>query len=191
MRIDPGEQCETRNIWKDLSCLIASGKMNAGAQYLLSCWVKAGKKASDIGGIYWGAGVALGIWNSTWKESIQSNAKTGSTGEKWVKIAGAPFECPKWAKASQLSAGLSYTAGEAWIDEIELTEAFTPISMRIRGSELLQVIMDDEKGLTFFNSGKLPKGTKEFSKDLRIQSSGRYTIKALDKNGRIAIKTIP
>ncbi len=159
----------------------------AGKRYIISCWVKAGGGTTNVGGAWCGAGGTLGLYSSDWGKSLQAYARTGSTGDKWIKVISKPVNADDWCKAAQISAGLAYTTGEVWVDDIRVTEADVNLSISIKGNPK-QVTVEDESGNILLDSGPLAEKSVEYTKDIKAQAGHTYTIKALDKKGEIAKK---
>jgi hypothetical protein len=175
---------KTPGVWQEPRIFASP---STGKSFIISCWVKAGGGATNSHGIYCGAGSAMSLYSSDWKRSLPSYARTGSTDGKWVRAMGKPVEAADWCKAAQMSAGLSYTAGEAWIDDVRVTEAYVNLAISVKGGAM-QVIVEDETGSMALDSGPLPGNTSEYTKNVKVQAGHTYTIKALNKDGAITKK---
>ncbi|MDD3927855.1 MAG: carbohydrate binding domain-containing protein [bacterium] len=175
---------KTPGVWQNLKISNAAGK-----SYIISCWVKAGSGVTNVGGAYCGAGASAGLYSSDWKTSVKAYARAGNTGSKWVRAVSKPIKAEDWCKAAQMSAGLSYTAGEAWIDDISVTEAYVQLTISVKG-HVKQLTLEDETGNICFDSDPLDGNAGEYSKSIQVQAAHTYTIKALGKDGVVVEKSV-
>jgi hypothetical protein len=178
---------KTPGVWQTPGIFTAPSV--AGKSYILSCMVKAGNGVTNVGGIYCGAGSSMSLYSSDWKRSVRLHARTSSTNNKWVRVISKPVEAEDWCKNVQLSAGLAYTAGEVWIDDIRVTEAYANLAINIKGN-VRQVIVEDESGNILLDSGPLAESTTKYSKEVKAEAAHTYTIKALDKDGAVTKKNV-
>lgn len=181
----------SRGASQSIARLFSAGKLISGKSYVVSCWVKAEKPTTNIGGIYCGAGVSLSMYSKDWKQNVTTYAKTGNTDGKWVKLVSQPLVCPDFGATGEISPAVSYTQGEAWIDDICLSEAFVDLSIKVKGDGISQVLVEDETGKSVFDSGPLSKGTKEFSKSISVLSVYKYKITVVDSKGNISEQEYP
>jgi len=188
--VEPKARNKSRNAYQSLGSLFPAHKLLPGQSYLVSCRMKA-SGVNTQGGEYCGAGASLSIWSAGYKDTSSVWAFSGDTAGKWIKVISKPLLCPEGGAGAQVVAAISYTAGEAWIDDIVVSEAYADMSVSVHGSGILQVLVADENGRIIDDSGRLSTGAKDYSKSLKVISAYRYTVKVVDKDGNIYQKDYP
>ncbi|MFA6101142.1 MAG: carbohydrate binding domain-containing protein [Victivallaceae bacterium] len=164
--------------------------LKPGQAYIISGWMNGSDISSNGGGLHHGAGFLLSIYDQSWKKSVCYRALTYGHGH-WVYLVSEPFTLPEWAVNVEFHAGIFYTYGTVFFDDIYLAEAYTKLYFHVKSHKLLQVTVEDETGHLVFNSGELPEKTDEFSKSIDVLSPYRYSIKAINRNGTTVEKFYP
>lgn len=179
---------DSSGIWQDGKQF--KKQFKKGEEYIISCYVKGDNSISDIEGNYTGIGVTLSIFDKTWRKSTRIDARSKGSPD-WIKLISKPFTIPDWAENFGFSAEISYTAGKGLISNVFLGKAYSDLRFTIKGGELYQVILEDDKGSLLYDSGELPPNTEEFSKTIKILSPYVYTVRVLDTKGNIYSKIYP
>ena len=178
-----------RGVTQSLYTLLEKGVMAKGRSYFVSCWMK-GVGVSDIGGDYCGAGATLSFYGQGWKRSSSVHAMGGDTGGGWVKLVSEPIKGEAWAKGGEAAAGIFYSTGEAWFDEVCVSEATLTLKIKVSGGPFRQVLVESERGDVLFDSGRLPERTTTFAKDLETVCGSLFTVSALGDDGKITRKVL-
>jgi hypothetical protein len=182
-----------RGIYQSFSSFLADKTISKGKSYMISCWLK-GRNISTQGATYQGGGVALSFFSKDYKNSEVAYAYSGDTYDAWEKVISKPVLCQDFSAGSQVIAGIAYTAGEVWIDDICVTEASVKLNIHITGAPLVQVLVEDGKGnqgKIFWDSGRLPSDTWNFSKEIDVTGCTEFIISVLDQAGNIVRKRFP
>lgn len=161
-----------------------------GQTYIAGIWMNAGGDLDNSGGIHHGAGVIFSVYDKSWKRKAQCQALSNGSGER-VHLVSKPLTIPDWGAVIQFHAGVFYAFGTATFDSPTLTEAYVKLDFQVKSRDLLQVIVEDEAGRIVFDSGELTPGTSRFAKSIDVLSPYRYSVRAINRNGRVALKNYP
>jgi len=165
-----------------------------GHTYILSCDIKPSKEVSSVRVAGGGSGLGCGLafWSRDWKQATGLNAYAEGP-DAWFRVSSASVTIPDWICYSQLTVGLAYTKGSGYVDNIELTEAFARLQVSVSSSDpIWQVKVVDDRDEIVFDTGLIGKDAGcRWSKELKVETSRRYRLYAVDRTGDVAFATCP
>ena len=107
--------------------------------------------------------------------------------ERWQRICSRPFEFPEWAAYMGISAGLEYSKGSGFVDDIALEEAISAIDVVVESdAPVRQVKVAGDAGRILFDSG-IVDGGATWTRRIPIGSCRRVKVYAVDANGKVAV----
>lgn len=164
-----------------------------GRQYVLSCLARSDAAGSGY------SGLGLAHYTRDWKaapseEKIEATAVIrGPTGGAWRRFTSEPFTYRKTSVPTffSLCAGVVYERNRLSFDEIGIYPAFSDLKLRVRGTGLLQVVVQDERDEVVCCSPLFTAPETTFATNIRVSAVGRYRIKTVDDRGRVTVKAYP
>lgn len=176
-----------KNPWRSYS----PKALTLGVKYVASCRIKPSKEVSTKATPGAGLGFSLTFWDKTWKKAVSFGIRGEGDGE-WKTIVGEPVTMTDWAVHGQMSAGLSYSGGEGWVDDLRLVPATAKLQFGARGKSLIrQVKVVDEADAAVFDSDVMTPGVAVFKQEIEVNAAHRYTVLAVDDEGDVAVKVYP
>ena len=169
------------------------GLVKPGHTYILSCDIKPSAKVNTrtFAGGGSGLGCGLTFWSEDWKRAVSLGARTDGP-DRWLRTSSQPVTIPDWIVHGQLAAGLAYSDGEGYVDNIELVEAYSELTVRVASKAAIrQVKVVDENWRTVFDSGVLEDGARTWSHNLRIEAAYKYAVFAVDASGDVTVVRYP
>lgn len=159
-----------------------------GRTFILSCDIKPSAKVSSgaLPDSASGLGCKVSFWSKDWKKSIGVGCMAEGQ-ERWQRICSRPFEFPEWAAYMGVSAGLEYSKGSGFVDDIALEEAISAIDVAVKSdAPIRQVKVAGDAGQILFDSGILDGGAR-WKQRIPIGSCRRVKVYAVDANGKVAV----
>ena len=159
-----------------------------GRTLILSCDIKPSAKVSsgalsDSGS---GLGCKVSFWSKDWKRSIGVGCMAEGP-ERWQRICSRPFEFPEWAAYMGVSAGLEYSKGAGFVDDIALEEAISAIDVAVESdAPIRQVKAVGDSYRILFDSG-IVDGGATWTRRIPIGSCRRVKVYAVDAGGDVAV----
>lgn len=159
-----------------------------GRTFILSCDIKPSAKVSsmELPDSASGLGCKVSFWSKDWKRSIGVGCMADGP-ERWQRICSRPFEFPAWAAYMGVSAGLEYSKGSGFVDDIALEEAISAIDVAVESdAPIRQVKVAGDAGQILFDSGILDGGAR-WNQCIPIGSCRCVKVYAVDANGKVAV----
>lgn len=159
-----------------------------GRTFILSCDIKPSAEVSAMAlpDSASGLGCKVSFWSKDWKRSIGVGCMAEGP-ERWQRICSRPFEFPEWAAYMGISAGLEYSKGSGFVDDIALEEAISAIDVAVESdAPVRQVKVAGDAGRILFDSG-IVNGGSRWKQRIPIGSCSRVKVYAVDANGKVAV----
>ena len=159
-----------------------------GRTFILSCDIKPSAEVSAMAlpDSASGLGCKVSFWSGDWKR-VMSVGCMAEGPEKWQRICSRPFEFPEWAAYMGISAGLEYSKGSGFVDDIALEEAISAIDVVVESdAPVRQVKVAGDAGRILFDSG-IVNGGSRWKQRIPIGSCSRVKVYAVDANGNVAV----
>ena len=159
-----------------------------GRTFILSCDIRPSAEVSSraIPDSASGLGCKVTFWSGDWKRSMSVGCMADGP-ERWQKICSRPFEFPEWAAYMGVSAGLEYSKGAGFVDDIALEEAISAIDVAVESdAPIRQVKVAGDDGRILFDSGLIDGGTS-WTRRIPIGSCRRVKVYAVDAGGDVAV----
>ena len=159
-----------------------------GRTFILSCDIKPSAEVSAMAlpDSASGLGCKVSFWSGDWKR-VMSVGCMAEGPEKWQRICSRPFEFPEWAAYMGISAGLEYSKGSGFVDDIALEEAISAIDVVVESdAPVRQVKVAGDAGRILFDSG-IVNGGSRWKQRIPIGSCSRVKVYAVDANGKVAV----
>ena len=178
-----------KSAWKPVPISL----VRPGRTYILSCEIKPSSEVSvntfSAGGS--GLGCGLTFWSRDWKRAVSLAAHADGP-DKWFRTYSEPVTIPDWIVHGQLSVGLAYSGGEGCVDNIELVEAYSELTVRVESAAAIrQVKVVDHNYRTVYDSGVLAGEAKTWMHVLPIEAAYRYAVFAVDASGDVKVARYP
>lgn len=159
-----------------------------GRTFILSCDIRPSAKVSSgaLPDSASGLGCKVTFWSGDWKRSMGVGCMAEGS-ERWQRICSRPFEFPEWAEYMGVSAGLEYSKGAGFVDDIALEEAISAIDVAVASdAPIRQVKVAGDGGRILFDSGLIDGGTN-WTRHIPIGSCRRVKVYAVDAGGDVAV----
>ena len=159
-----------------------------GRTFILSCDIKPSAEVSAMAlpDSASGLGCKVSFWSKDWKKSIGVGCMAEGPG-RWQRICSRPFEFPEWAAYMGVSAGLEYSKGSGFVDDIALEEAISAIDVAVESDvPIRQVKAVGDSCRILFDSG-IVDGGATWKRRIPIGSCRRVKVYAVDANGKVAV----
>ena len=159
-----------------------------GRTFILSCDIRpsAEVSAKALPDSASGLGCKVTFWSGDWKRSMGVGCMDEGP-ERWQRICSRPFEFPDWAAYMGISAGLEYSKGSGFVDDIALEEAISAIDVVVESdAPVRQVKVAGDAGRILFDSG-IVNGGSRWKQRIPIGSCSRVKVYAVDANGKVAV----
>ena len=162
-----------------------------GVKYVASCRIKPSPEVSTKALPGAGLGFSLTFWDKSWKKAVSVSVRGEGSGE-WKTIVGEPVELADWIAVAQLTAGLSYSPGEGWVDNLCVVPATARLRFGARSAHpIRQVKVLDENDAPVYDSGVLEGAMRDFRHELEVNAAHNYTVLAIDASGDVAARSYP
>ena len=159
-----------------------------GRTFILSCDIKPSAKVSSeaMPDSASGLGCKVTFWSGDWKRGVSVGCMAEGP-ERWQRICSRPFEFPEWAAYMGVSAGLEYSKGSGFVDDIALEEAISAIDVAVESdASIRQVKVVGDDGRILFDSG-IVDGGATWTRRIPIGSCRRVKAYAVSANGKVAV----
>ena len=159
-----------------------------GRTFIVSCGIRpsAEVSAKALPDSASGLGCKVTFWSGDWKRSMSVGCMAEGP-ERWRRISSRPFEFPEWAEYMGVSAGLEYSKGSGFVDDIALEEAISAIDVTVASdAPIRQVKVAGDDGRILFDSGLIDGGTN-WTRRVPIGSCRRVKVYAVDAGGDVAV----
>lgn len=159
-----------------------------GRTFILFCDIKPSARVSSraMPDSVSGLGCKVTFWSGDWKRSMGVGCMAEGP-ERWQRICSRPFEFPEWAAYMGVSAGLEYSKGAGFVDDIALEEAISAIDVAVESdAPIRQVKAVGDSYRILFDSG-IVDGGATWTRRIPIGSCRRVKVYAVDANGKVAV----
>lgn len=165
-----------------------------GHDYIISCSAQINGPGSGYTGVGLTHYLKQNGWKSPpWNQRMETQAIIrGPTGEKWQRFVSKPFTFHDIGKlVCSIAIRVIYERSDVKIDDIGIYPATTELTVNVKGTDILQVAIENAQGELVYVSDRFDKQDIDFSKTVKVSSICRYKIKTIDRNGKVIIKNYP
>lgn len=178
-----------KTVWRSVPKTL----VKPGHTYILSCEIKPSSKVSSAAIPNGGSGLGCGLtyWTPDWKRAVSLSARTDGA-DRWFRTYSEPVTIPDWIAHGQMTVGLAYSDGEGCVDNIELVEAYSELTIRVESAAAIrQVKVVDHNFRTIYDSGVLTGEAKTWTHVLPIEAAYKYAVFAVDAKGDVKVVRCP
>ena len=178
-----------KTVWRSVPKTL----VKPGHTYILSCEIKPSSKVSAAAIPNGGSGLGCGLtfWTSDWKCAVSLRARADGAA-RWFRTYSEPVTIPDWIAHGQMTVGLAYSDGEGLVDNIELVEAYSELTIRVESDAAIrQVKVVDHNFRTVYDSGVLTGESKTWTHTVRVEAAYKYAVFAVDAKGDVKVARCP
>ncbi|HOE60136.1 MAG TPA: hypothetical protein P5125_06105 [Kiritimatiellia bacterium] len=180
---------DKKSVWRS----IPTSVVKPGRTYILSCEIKPSSKVNTHTFSNGGSGLGCGLtyWSEDWKRAVSLCAYTDGP-DRWFRTYSQPVTMPDWIIHGQMTVGLAYSGGSGYVDNIELVEAYSELTICAESQAAIrQVKVVDHNFRTVYDSGVLNNGAKTWTHRLQIEAAYKYAVFAVDAVGNVSVVHYP
>ena len=180
---------DNKAVWRSVPKTL----VKPGHTYILSCEIKPSSKVNTHAFSGGGSGLGCGLtyWTSDWKRAVSLGARTDGA-DRWFRTYSEPVTMPDWIAHGQMTVGLAYSDGSGYVDNIELVEAYSELTIRVESAAAIrQVKVVDHNFRTVYDSGVLNGEAKTWTHAVRVEAAYKYAVFAVDAKGDVKVMHYP